>query len=288
MAARSTGPSSKPDHPALVWAPREGDGRRWTYAELLADVHRLAAGLAGRGHRQGRQGAHPLRELPRDGAGVPGLRDARRGRGDHQHQVGRRPRSPTSPSTPARVAAITQPQYAAMVAEAAPGAEVDRGHRRQQRRGRRRADEPRTASTRSTRSSATPPTGTAAPPEPMLPFGIMFTSGTTSRPKAVVHTHANAIWASRTGPRNIDLGHRRPLPDLPAVLPRERAELVAVLGARRRRDRGAHAEVVAEPLLADGRRARRHAHLADAVRDGRARQPRQARRSTRCASACSG
>jgi crotonobetaine/carnitine-CoA ligase len=39
----------------------------------------------------------------------------------------------------------------------------------------------------------------------MLPFGIMFTSGTTSRPKAVVHTHANAIWASRIGPRNIDL-----------------------------------------------------------------------------------
>jgi crotonobetaine/carnitine-CoA ligase len=33
----------------------------------------------------------------------------------------------------------------------------------------------------------------------------MFTSGTTSRPKAVVHTHANAIWASRTGPRNIDI-----------------------------------------------------------------------------------
>ncbi len=42
--------------------------------------------------------------------------------------------------------------------------------------------------------------------EPMLPFGIMFTSGTTNKPKAVVHTHANAIWASRTGPRNIDLG----------------------------------------------------------------------------------
>ena len=34
----------------------------------------------------------------------------------------------------------------------------------------------------------------------------MFTSGTTSRPKAVVHTHANAVWASRLGPRNIDLG----------------------------------------------------------------------------------
>ena len=44
------------------------------------------------------------------------------------------------------------------------------------------------------------------PAEPLLPFGIMFTSGTTNKPKAVVHTHANAIWASRLGPRNIDLG----------------------------------------------------------------------------------
>ena len=43
------------------------------------------------------------------------------------------------------------------------------------------------------------------PAEPMLPAGIMFTSGTTSRPKAVVHTHANAVWASRNGPVNIDL-----------------------------------------------------------------------------------
>ena len=48
--------------------------------------------------------------------------------------------------------------------------------------------------------------GRGGPVEPMLPFGIMFTSGTTSKPKAVVHTHANAIWASRSGPRTIDLG----------------------------------------------------------------------------------
>ena len=48
--------------------------------------------------------------------------------------------------------------------------------------------------------------------------------------------------------------HRRPLPDLPPALPRERAELVVLLGARRRRHRGAHAQVVDEPLL--GRRDR--------------------------------
>ncbi|MDH5238742.1 MAG: AMP-binding protein, partial [Acidimicrobiia bacterium] len=40
-------------------------------------------------------------------------------------------------------------------------------------------------------------------PDPMAPVGIMFTSGTTSRPKAVVHTHANALWAGRVGPTNI-------------------------------------------------------------------------------------
>src|ERR1700734_1755760 len=37
------------DHPALIWAPRDGDGRQWTYEELNDDVRRLAAGLAGRG-----------------------------------------------------------------------------------------------------------------------------------------------------------------------------------------------------------------------------------------------
>jgi carnitine-CoA ligase len=37
------------DHPALVWDPGEGDRRTWTYGQLRDDVHRLAAGLAGRG-----------------------------------------------------------------------------------------------------------------------------------------------------------------------------------------------------------------------------------------------
>ncbi len=41
------------------------------------------------------------------------------------------------------------------------------------------------------------------PADPMAPAGIMFTSGTTSRPKAVVHTHANALWAAKVGPTNI-------------------------------------------------------------------------------------
>ena len=41
----------QPDHPALVWDPPDGEGRRWTYAELL-DGHRGAGGRPARpGHR---------------------------------------------------------------------------------------------------------------------------------------------------------------------------------------------------------------------------------------------
>jgi crotonobetaine/carnitine-CoA ligase len=99
------------------------------------------------------------------------------------------------------VAAITQPRYAALVAEAGPelkwmAVTTDDG-----------GEEPTGGA-----AGGDPFDGLFAEQlfegraaEPMLPFGIMFTSGTTSRPKAVVHTHANAVWASRIGPRNIDL-----------------------------------------------------------------------------------
>jgi crotonobetaine/carnitine-CoA ligase len=103
------------------------------------------------------------------------------------------------------VAAITQPRYASMVGEAGPALQwvAVTGD-----------DEDETDSQDLSGlelvsfddlfgdTAAWP----ARPIEPLLPFGIMFTSGTTNKPKAVVHTHANAVWASRLGPRNIDLG----------------------------------------------------------------------------------
>src|SRR5215467_6128672 len=71
----------KPDHDALVWAPREGTIRRWTYAELLTDVRRVAVGTNTKS-----VGAEVTYFAEHTGA----------------------------------VAAVTQPQYAAMVAAAAP------------------------------------------------------------------------------------------------------------------------------------------------------------------------
>ena len=102
------------------------------------------------------------------------------------------------------VAAITQPQFATLVTENAPGlkwvavTEDDSGAPAADGE----AVEGLVPFADLFGDAATLP---ERPAEPMLPAGIMFTSGTTSRPKAVVHTHANAVWASRNGPVNIDL-----------------------------------------------------------------------------------
>ena len=44
---------SQPDKVFLVWEPRRGGTRRWTYAEFWSEVRGLAAGLAARGVAKG-------------------------------------------------------------------------------------------------------------------------------------------------------------------------------------------------------------------------------------------
>ena len=226
----------------------------------------------------GRQGAHPRREFPEMLAGLAGLRHARRGGGHHQHPLGgggnrllRRPcrlrrcrhRCRTTPTPWPR------PRPTLKWIAVIPGDDGD----------------PTDAATpggdrsgyRSPRSPGTPARGPARPIEPMLPFGIMFTSGTTSRPKAVVHTHANAIWASRTGPRNIDLGtDDRYLIYLPFFHVNAQSwSFFSVLGV------GATAVLMpkwsVEPVLGRGQSARDHPHLADALLHRHHRRPRPPR-----------
>ena len=185
----------KPDHPALVWEPGDGAGASWTYAELRADTERLAAGLRDRGIEAGDKVLIHAENCPE-------MLLAWLACGT----VGAVAVTTNTKSAPAEVgwfidkaqcvAAITQPEFTGHVATA------ERDLRWVAVIGQEGTAGDAIAFTDLHGHGAT---WEGRPIEPLRPFGIMFTSGTTNKPKAVVHTHANAIWASRVGPRNIDL-----------------------------------------------------------------------------------
>ena len=199
---------NKGDHPFLIWEPNDGNSRTWTYTQFLEDVSNLAAGLAARGIAKGDKILLHSDNSPElvlswfacALIGAVGVTTNTRSAGPEVQYFAAHTQC---------VAGITQPQYAALVAANAPQLKFlavtpdNSGAVAAQPV----ASLGLTAHTTIAFSDlfgdgATLPSRVA---EPMLPVGIMFTSGTTSRPKAVVHTHANVIWSSRVGPENIQL-----------------------------------------------------------------------------------
>jgi crotonobetaine/carnitine-CoA ligase len=190
------------DHQFLVWEPKDGTAQTWTYAEFAEATKRVAAGLHGRGVGVGDMVLIHAENCPE--AVIAWYACARIG----AVAVTTNTRSVATEvnyfiTHTGCVGAITQPKFASLVAEAGPdlgwivvtddnsgvpaeAAELDHGREPFSALEGDVADVPE------------------RPADPMLPAGILFTSGTTSRPKAVVHTHANALWAAKVNPVNID------------------------------------------------------------------------------------
>ena len=68
-----------------------------------------------------------------------------------------------------------------------------------------RRAKPRRAATALKPCSPTAPTGRAGRPILSRPASVQYTSGTTSRPKAVLWTHANALWGGKINAAHQDL-----------------------------------------------------------------------------------
>lgn len=173
------------DQEFLVWVPRDAEPRRWTYSQFWADVRRTAKGLSARGVRLGDRVIVHSNNCPEmmlawyacATLGAIAVTTNTRTMGgeltyfaEHSGAVG----------------AITQPDLIDELRAHTPtlgwyvviGEDFD---------------------DLLTHGDDVP----ARAADPMLPAGIQYTSGTTARPKAVVHTHANFLWAARTGSDNL-------------------------------------------------------------------------------------
>ena len=194
---------TRADHPFLIWEPFDSATETWTYARFHDDVCRLAAGLARRGVRAGDRVLIHLDNCPEtllawyacaDLGAVAVTTNARSSAEELAYFA-----------THSRAcAAITQPKFAEIVAAssrdlrfvavtshdngvpAAPGSSPGATDTFAALFG-NAADAPRRA------------------PDPMHPIGVQYTSGTTSRPKGVLWTHANALWGARVNAAHEDL-----------------------------------------------------------------------------------
>ena len=188
-------------HPFLIWAPFDAPARHWSYGEFHERVGALAAGLAKRGVRPGEYVLihldNCIEALLAWFACV---------------ELGTIAVTTNTRSAPAEmeyfadhcgaVAAITQPSYAEILAKhcrnlrwiavtshdagAAPAQPVAHGDSFEALFA-DSADRPRRVA------------------DPLAPCSVQYTSGTTSRPKAVLWTHANALWGAKINAAHEDL-----------------------------------------------------------------------------------
>ncbi len=194
------------DHPFIIWEPFEGPGQRFTYGEFQDRVARIAGALIQRGVALGDAVLIHLDNSPEAllawyacaWAGAVAVTTNTRASDDELAYYA---------SHCGAVAGITQPRYAQRVARHCTGlrwlAVTDADSEPSANDTLHRPDhKPETASRFAALS------GDPAPrraPNPLAPCSVQYTSGTTSRPKAVLWTHANALWGASVNAVHEDL-----------------------------------------------------------------------------------
>jgi carnitine-CoA ligase len=190
----------------LIWEPFEGVARTWTYSEFFEAVRNFAAGLRGRGLCPVDRLLIHLDNCPEflvawlgcAWAGVVGVTSNTKLSVDELSYV----------VAHSKVAgAVTQPRHVAIVEKSTGGdcwiavTETD-------------AAVPAAPPPLSPRAlpfgaiSGDPADPPARRHDPMAPFAVQYTSGTTARPKAVLWTHANALWGAEMSAAHEDLGSK--------------------------------------------------------------------------------
>ncbi|WP_315784349.1 AMP-binding protein [Bradyrhizobium sp. SZCCHNPS1003] len=189
------------DHPFLISAPFDAPARRWTYGAFHERVGALAAGLVKRGVKPGDAVLIHLDNCVEamlawfacvELGALAVTTNTRSAAAEMSYFAGHC----------RAVAAITQPAYAEMIAAhcrdlkwmavishdpgQAEASDVGRGERFESLFA-DSADRPR------------------RPADPLAPCSVQYTSGTTSRPKAVLWTHANALWGAKVNAVHEDL-----------------------------------------------------------------------------------
>jgi len=188
----------RPGSVHLVWEPFEGEARTWTYQQMLDDVERLAAGLAQRGVVSGDRVLIHMNNCPEflfawHACAMLGA-----------VAVTTNPRSAASEMryfidhSEVRYA-LTQPQFREVI-------EVNRGAIEWIACTSTNSDSAEVHDIGNAIAFADLPGDVKSLParaaDPMAPLSVQYTSGTTSRPKGVVWTHANALWGGQVGSAN--------------------------------------------------------------------------------------
>jgi crotonobetaine/carnitine-CoA ligase len=189
------------DHPFLIWAPFDAPPRSWTYGDFHERVGALAAGLVKRGVKPGEYVLIHLDNCIEamlawfacvELGAIAVTTNTRSAAAEMEYFAGHC----------GAVAAITQPAYAELIsahcrdlrwiavishdAGTAPAQTAPRGDSFESLFA-DSADRPRRAA------------------DPFAPCSVQYTSGTTSRPKAVLWSHANALWGAKINAAHEDL-----------------------------------------------------------------------------------